>query len=891
MGPSFVGETELEWDANGNLARYGDRQLVYDFRNRLVSIHENGQELVRYEYDALNRRVTEQVDSVTYRTLWDGWRPVEEYADGSIVGRRVYGGGLDEILRLDVKLDAANAEFASYLPFYDTSGNVALLTDLEGRPVERYQYTPFGERWVWADSQAPEVTQVRWTADALVVELSEEIQQSALWFSVLDDGVLLYNETRQAAVAFELEVPVTVGRQANRRFVLRPKIPEDPAAPGSHWPSTDETVQLIVSAAATEDFFGNQPPADFAYSFSWPVDEQVLVDDASPRVEQVCVLPTGQLEVQFSEAVDGSAAPQRLSFDGAQQAWVVSEDGYRLTSLDPVAEGPHDLSIAQGPLDLSGLGLDEAFETSFNHQQGSAEQQIFSAPLRGQQVGSQVGNRFGFHGLLHDRSSGFVYARHRTYDPEMGRFLSADPAGYGDGANLYQYGLNSPYNYSDPTGQYAESLWDLASLSIGLASFAHNTDEGNVGMASLDAFGIVVDSVALAVPLVPGGAGVAVKAYRLAHAAEALKTIDQALNVGQGVTESYGAFHNGDEGWGSFYGGMAALGAGSLAKQGMSAKGLTRASAPMARGDVPSPGRGRGYQPACPTRCFGGGTPVLTEYGERPIEAIRVGDRIWALNHVTGEHELAEVVHLFERDTHETYLLTLGSDQLVATGDHPFFVDGRGWRKVEDLQLGERLVKADGSVLRLTAKQLVEQPARVYNFEVRGLHNYFVGREQVLVHNCGGGGGDYKASRYVRFDDYVGPVTDIKLQNGQVYALLPYSRYSNSRRWNRLSGEARNSSNSESHLLNKLRMVTGRPYPTKRGFGGRQQPYDPNRGGRYLPFRANPGLGQSPAAWFARGFAEGSVISEVTSVPEPQTRPQQMGQIAGQLFSTLKGLF
>jgi hypothetical protein len=42
--------------------------------------------------------------------------------------------------------------------------------------------------------------------------------------------------------------------------------------------------------------------------------------------------------------------------------------------------------------------------------------------------------------------------RSRWYSPELGRFLSPDPAGYIDGPNLYQAFLGNPVNFSDPYG-------------------------------------------------------------------------------------------------------------------------------------------------------------------------------------------------------------------------------------------------------------------------------------------------------------------------------------------------------------------------------------------------------------------------------------------------------
>ena len=46
-------------------------------------------------------------------------------------------------------------------------------------------------------------------------------------------------------------------------------------------------------------------------------------------------------------------------------------------------------------------------------------------------------------------------AHARWYDPERGRFMSRDPAGFVDGPNVYQFVLNDPINFNDPTGEAA----------------------------------------------------------------------------------------------------------------------------------------------------------------------------------------------------------------------------------------------------------------------------------------------------------------------------------------------------------------------------------------------------------------------------------------------------
>ena len=60
--------------------------------------------------------------------------------------------------------------------------------------------------------------------------------------------------------------------------------------------------------------------------------------------------------------------------------------------------------------------------------------------------------------------NGFYYMRARYYDPEVGRFISEDPIGFGGGdVNLMAYVGNQPINYVDPEGLklwYADSQSD-----------------------------------------------------------------------------------------------------------------------------------------------------------------------------------------------------------------------------------------------------------------------------------------------------------------------------------------------------------------------------------------------------------------------------------------------
>lgn len=54
-----------------------------------------------------------------------------------------------------------------------------------------------------------------------------------------------------------------------------------------------------------------------------------------------------------------------------------------------------------------------------------------------------------------DTESGLYYYRTRYYSPSLGRFLTTDPIGYGDGLNVYAYVGNDPVNSNDPSGLLA----------------------------------------------------------------------------------------------------------------------------------------------------------------------------------------------------------------------------------------------------------------------------------------------------------------------------------------------------------------------------------------------------------------------------------------------------
>jgi RHS repeat-associated protein len=55
--------------------------------------------------------------------------------------------------------------------------------------------------------------------------------------------------------------------------------------------------------------------------------------------------------------------------------------------------------------------------------------------------------------------TGLYYLRSRYYDPSSGRFISADPIGFGGGPNVYAYAEGDPINLRDPLGHTVRTNW------------------------------------------------------------------------------------------------------------------------------------------------------------------------------------------------------------------------------------------------------------------------------------------------------------------------------------------------------------------------------------------------------------------------------------------------
>jgi len=137
----------------------------------------------------------------------------------------------------------------------------------------------------------------------------------------------------------------------------------------------------------------------------------------------------------------------------------------------------------------------------------------------------------------------------------------------------------------------------------------------------------------------------------------------------------------------------------------------------------------------CVFACFPAGTKINTAVGLKNIEDIKVGDKVWSYNELTGETGLQEIVRTMVRESDHTIELYTEEEIIETTAEHPFLTEN-GWKDAAELQTGDRIKSRNEEDIEIKDVKFSYKPRKVYNFEVSNWHTYFVGALQWLVHNA-----------------------------------------------------------------------------------------------------------------------------------------------------------
>lgn len=95
------------------------------------------------------------------------------------------------------------------------------------------------------------------------------------------------------------------------------------------------------------------------------------------------------------------------------------------------------------------------------------------------------------------------------------------------------------------------------------------------------------------------------------------------------------------------------------------------------------------------------------------------------------------MLETYIREVDKVMYLTINGELITTTVNHPFYVKGHGFVVASELFIGDKLLDTDGNILLVESItiELTEEPTKVYNFQVEDFHTYYVGENEIWVHN------------------------------------------------------------------------------------------------------------------------------------------------------------
>ncbi len=135
--------------------------------------------------------------------------------------------------------------------------------------------------------------------------------------------------------------------------------------------------------------------------------------------------------------------------------------------------------------------------------------------------------------------------------------------------------------------------------------------------------------------------------------------------------------------------------------------------------------------------CFTAGTLVYTPNGYVSIENLKVGDLVYSYNETTKEIEVSSIRETFIHQVREYLEVTLETGKTIkVTKEHPFYnPETDKWQIIGEFKVGDSVMDDNGNKVKIATIKNTGEDTIVYNLEVDGNHNYFVTKDNILVHN------------------------------------------------------------------------------------------------------------------------------------------------------------
>ncbi|MEF8730116.1 MAG: Calx-beta domain-containing protein [Accumulibacter sp.] len=484
--------TRYEYDGNGNLGRveYADGttdRYVYDASGRVTEATNGRGQATMFAYDAQGR-VTEKLysDGTRLNYAWDAHDNLVSITDSRGVTTLQYDAA-------DRLVSFADAEGRTVSYAYDAGGRRIQMTDPEGREIH-YAYDAAGRLASLHDGGGDLIVNYTYDAAGRVLrvrngngtETSNAYDAAGRVTSVRnlasDGSVITEFHYTYDSMSRPVRVDGTDGQWTYRYDALGRVTGADLDADRDG--SADRTFAYAYDAAgnrirsttdgSTEDYVANQLNQ---YSTVGPVSYQYDADgnlvekteggqrwtygyDSDNRLISL-VTPSDNWTYEY----DGLGNRVASVHDGVRTEYVIDPSG-----LGNVV-GEYDSAGNLSATYTYGIGLvsrDDALQnaayyaydrlgntSALTDELGRVVNRYVVAPFGDTLVSTElVENPFEFvgqYGLMAEQD-GLTFMRARFYSSGLGRFLSQDPAGFQDGANLYDYVSGGATFSLDPSG-------------------------------------------------------------------------------------------------------------------------------------------------------------------------------------------------------------------------------------------------------------------------------------------------------------------------------------------------------------------------------------------------------------------------------------------------------
>lgn len=130
---------------------------------------------------------------------------------------------------------------------------------------------------------------------------------------------------------------------------------------------------------------------------------------------------------------------------------------------------------------------------------------------------------------------------------------------------------------------------------------------------------------------------------------------------------------------------------------------------------------------AAAIQCFVGETPVKTTDGEKTIKEIKVGDKVYAYDHVRDKDSVEEVIETMEPHENEVYMVVCQDNDgdlhdVITTLTQPLLQEDGTWKEVAVMRIGDVLRNAG------VVKSIIFNGTRkVYDLKLTGVNTYYAG--------------------------------------------------------------------------------------------------------------------------------------------------------------------